>query len=127
VIRRNVTPAPVPKSFEDALELSRPLFVRELGPVVPGKSRFSGSSKADFTESTTDIVLPPGSYKIEITTRNNTFSETLALTPSTVPRQDKKDAAERIEVTDEKGRVLFRGNYEVSEDKGEISFKPERH
>jgi hypothetical protein len=130
-ILKNVRKPPTPKSFEEALKLSKPILVRELGPVVPGKTQLSGEHPSatstleiPLTMRTTDIILPYGSYKIYITTRNDSFSEILTILPNTASGKNNKEGFEHIEVKDEKGTVLFLSNLEVRDKSGKVLFKP---
>jgi hypothetical protein len=83
------------KSAEDAERNFRPLVFKELGPVSPGPKQ----------GITTGIILPIGSYYIQIYTRNDRFYETLTVNPD-YPR-DASKGYETIEVRDDKWKLLY--------------------
>ncbi len=82
------------KSAQDAIARFNGIVAKELGPVAPSKN----------LGMTTDIVLPFGSYYMQITTRNDRFFETLTVNS---PPYKKGEGFETIEVRNDKGKLVY--------------------
>jgi hypothetical protein len=87
-----------PKSAADAARLMNVIVDRQLGPLPPGKV----SGTQGTLGFSTDIILPEGSYYIQINTRNNRFYENLAIHPNV-----KDKGLEDIEVRDQKYNLVY--------------------
>jgi hypothetical protein len=87
-----------PKDFAEAMRQMRPIASEQVGPLAPGVI----PHRQGMLGSWTNIVLPVGSYYIQITTRNDRFYETLTLSP---PQPGK--AIEEIKITDELGKTVY--------------------
>jgi hypothetical protein len=70
---------------------------KELGPLTPGKIR--GGNGVRFV--TTGILLPEGSYYVQITTRNDLFYEMLDI--HSVPGQ----ALNKIQIRDDSWKIIY--------------------
>jgi hypothetical protein len=91
------------KSAEDAERAIRVIADTQLGPLPPGKIK-GHSGTQGFT---TDIVVPEGSYYIQINTRNDYFYETLTIHPH-VPGK----GLETIEVRNQDWKVVHSEPYD---------------
>lgn len=85
-----------PKSAQDAEQLMEVIVDQQLGPLPPGKTK--NGSEGFMTR----IILPAGSYYIQINTRNDRFYETLTIHPD-----DKSKGLEDIEVRDQKWNLVY--------------------
>jgi len=85
------------KSATDAERAFQVLFDEQLGPLPPGKI----AGKSGTQGFGTNIVVPEGSYYIQINTRNDRFYETLTIHPN-VPGK----GLETIEVRNEQWKVV---------------------
>jgi hypothetical protein len=86
------------KSVQDAQRAMSAIADKQLGPLPPGKIK--GHSGTQGFGS--NIVVPVGSYYIQINTRNDYFYETLKMHPL-IPGK----GWETIEVRDKDGKVVF--------------------
>ncbi len=105
--------APSAHSLEEAVKtFEPPLLTREFGPLPPGETIHPSRG---FTLRFSTAVVEPlyDSYKVEIHTRNEDFTESLTVPPEVVAGQNK-DKFERIEIRDTKGKRIYLGNINFS-------------
>jgi hypothetical protein len=85
-------------SGADAQRAIAVMVDEQLGPLPPGKT----AGKSGTQGFGTNIVLPEGSYYIQINTRNDRFYETLTIHPN-VPGK----GLESIEVRDDQWKIVY--------------------
>jgi hypothetical protein len=85
------------KSAADAERNFQVIVDRELGPLPPGTTQGQKGTQGFVT----DIIVPEGSYYIQINTRNDRFYETLTIHPN-VPGK----GLESIEVRDQQWKIV---------------------
>ncbi|HXM98334.1 MAG TPA: hypothetical protein VN982_07665 [Candidatus Dormibacteraeota bacterium] len=86
------TPPVTPQDWDN---LMRPLVIRELGPLSPGKKGVM-----------TDIVLGGGTYYVQIQTRNAEFYEFLVI-HGDFPNPQKKEGLATVEVRDSQWKLVY--------------------
>ncbi|MGC2363484.1 MAG: hypothetical protein WA555_00575 [Candidatus Sulfotelmatobacter sp.] len=82
------------KSEADAERAFQVLYDRQLGPLPPGKI----AGVQGLLGFATDIIVPEGSYYIQINTRNDRFYETLTV---------GKAVGKRLEILNARGKIVY--------------------